>query len=56
MLFIPQKAYLLERLKVDGKVKNFGDKVKIELDDHIILIDVTDISFSKRYVLQTLTI
>lgn len=49
-LYFFQKNYLSEKFKVDGKVKNFGNKVTFELKDDVITLTCRDFTFSKRSV------
>ena len=43
----PQKQFLQERIKVDGKLNNLGNNVTVDLDKHAVVV-TSDIPFSKR--------
>uniref|UniRef100_A0A183A1U4 Large ribosomal subunit protein eL22 n=1 Tax=Echinostoma caproni TaxID=27848 RepID=A0A183A1U4_9TREM len=42
------EGYLKERIKVNGKLNNFGKDVHVERDDNTIIV-TSNVPFSKRY-------
>lgn len=49
LIVASQEKYFQNRVKVNGKVNNLGDKVQISRDKSKIVI-VAELPFSKRYI------